>query len=204
MKKKTKDRILETALQLFNTDGLSQVTLRTIANEMGISQGNLNYHFRKREDIIEALYHQLVANINESMNKVENAKNPIELMYDISATTMKNFYDYRFFLLDFVQIMRENETIRQHYAELTKLREQQFSEIFQLLITHGLIREEQLPNEYYHLYKRLQIIGDFWISSASIESLSLNQETIEKYTKIMNEAIYPYLTDAGKKMYQLP
>ena len=54
--KDTKEIIINTALKLFNTEGLSKVTLRTIANKMGISQGNLNYHFKKRDDIIEALY----------------------------------------------------------------------------------------------------------------------------------------------------
>ena len=73
--KNTKDRILDTSLELFNSLGLSKVTLRTIANKMGISQGNLNYHFKKREEIIETLYFQLVQNIDNSMLDIEKSKN---------------------------------------------------------------------------------------------------------------------------------
>ncbi len=56
----TKQKILIKSLELFNYNGISKTSLRTIADEVGISVGNLQYHFKKREDIIEALYFQLV------------------------------------------------------------------------------------------------------------------------------------------------
>ena len=56
----TKLKIIKQALHLFNNNGTSNVSLRAIAKETGISIGNLQYHFKKREDIIEALYFQLV------------------------------------------------------------------------------------------------------------------------------------------------
>lgn len=56
----TKQKILIKSLELFNSKGVSKTSLRTIADEVEISVGNLQYHFKKREDIIEALYFQLV------------------------------------------------------------------------------------------------------------------------------------------------
>ena len=41
----TKHKILKTALDLFNKEGLDQVSVRRIAVEMNISDGNLRYHF---------------------------------------------------------------------------------------------------------------------------------------------------------------
>jgi len=137
--KNIKEIILNTSLELFNSQGLSKVTLRTIAKKIGISQGNLNYHFKKREDIIEALYFQLVNNIDKSMLGLQQSKDVLQLMVDISQTIMSNFYEYRFFLLDFVQIMRENKKIKTHYAELTTQRELQFSMLFNLLIENKII-----------------------------------------------------------------
>ncbi len=199
--KSTKEKILETSLILFNTHGLSKVTLRRIAKKMGISQGNLNYHFKKRDDIIEALYFQLVRNIDSSMLNLQQSKDAMQLMVDISQTIMFNFYEYRFFLLDFVQIMRENKKIKIHYAELTIQREQQFSILFNLLIENDLMRKEILPNEYNFLYKRIQILGDFWISDAEIASSKITKKTISKYSKILTQAIFPYLTVKGQEKY---
>ncbi len=198
--KNTKERILKTSLELFNQYGLSKVTLRTIAKNMGISQGNLNYHFKRRDDIIEALYFQLVKNIDESMSHSQQSNDVLQLLFNISQTIMMNFYEYRFFLLDFVQIMRENKKVRTHYTDLTKQREQQFSMLFNMLIENNLMRKEILPNEYKNLYKRFQILGDFWISDAEINT-KITGKTILKYSEILIQAIYPYLTEKGQKNY---
>jgi len=199
--KNTKERILETALDLFNTKGLSQVTLRTIAKKMGISQGNLNYHFKKRDEIIEGLYFQLVHNIDDSMSSIQQHSNTLQLLADISQTIMLNFYAYRFLLLDFVQIMRENKTIRNHYTKLTIQREQQFELLFNLLIENDLMRKEVLPNEYIFLYKRFQIIGNFWISDAEIFNSKITKKIISTYSEILIQSIFPYLTLKGQKIY---
>lgn len=199
--KKTREIILDTSLELFNSLGLSKVTLRTIANKMEISQGNLNYHFKKREDIIETLYFQLVQNVDSSMSSMKEPKNPFQLLVSISQTIMSNFFEYRFFLLDFVQIMRENKKIRKHYSELTIQREEQFSMLFNLLIKEGLMRKEILPNEYKNLYKRFQILGDFWISDAEILNSNITKKTILTYSVILTQAIFPYLTLKGQKEY---
>jgi len=199
--KNTKDKILTTALELFNTQGLSKVTLRSIAKEMGISQGNLNYHFKKREDIIETLYFQLVSNIDSSMENIEKSTNVLQLLFNISETIMTNFYDYRFFLLDFVQIIRENKNIKTHYSKLTLQREQQFLALFDLLVKTDIMRKEILPNEYQNLYKRFQILGDFWISDAENSHSKISKKTILAYSVILTQNIFPYLTPKGKKAY---
>jgi len=199
--KKTKELILDTALQLFNNQGLSNVKLRTIAIEMGISQGNLNYHYKKREDIIEALYFQLVKNIDESFKLKKESKSVLHALFHISDTIMTNFYNHRFIFLDFVQIMRENKKIRTHYLKLTKQREHQFMQLFDLLIKDGFLRNPILENEYINLYKRTQIMSDFWISSAVINSKSISKKSISNYSELINQNIFPYLTKKGKAVY---
>ena len=201
--KNTKEIILNTALSLFNSQGLAKVKLRTIANKMSISQGNLNYHFKKREDVIEALYFRLVKNINEHMSETQESENILEVLFTMSSAVMLNLYTYRFFLLDFVQIMRENNKIKVHFQELQALRERQFMTFFEILINSGLMRKEILPNEYKNLYYRLQILGDFWISAAETSKKPLTKKSISKYEEIINQTIFPYLTRKGEREYHL-
>ena len=143
MKIKTKDRILQTALHLFNTKGLAKVTLRTIAQEMGISQGNLNYHFKKREELIEGLYYQLVERFDQLFELAETAEFQLSYLLPITQQTMELLYAYRFLMLDFVQVMRAHPEVRQHFQELGQRRTQQFRMALMVLEGQGMIRAEQ-------------------------------------------------------------
>ncbi len=199
--KNTKEKILITALDLFNVKGLSQVTLRTIAKKMGISQGNLNYHFKKRDEIIENLYFDLVDSIDFRLSEFQDEEVSLNLLLKLSTEILGEFYKYRFFLLDFVQIMRENNAIKSHYLELSKHREKQFIGLFNALIEQEILRPGILPNEYVFLYRRFQILGDFWISSAQVTYQKISKKIILEYSEIINQSIYPYLTEKGKVVY---
>src|SRR5271156_3126584 len=56
--KTTRDRILETCRELFNERGPSEVTTAEIAQAVGISEGNLHYHFRRKPEIVLALFQE--------------------------------------------------------------------------------------------------------------------------------------------------
>ena len=108
----TKQKILIKSLELFNSNGVSKTSLRIIAEEAGVSVGNLQYHFKKREDIIEALYFQLV----EKMDAIFFMPNDdlLKLFLNISKEIITILYEYSFFFLDFVTIIRKNQKIKDH------------------------------------------------------------------------------------------
>jgi len=70
VKLKTRDRILEKALVLFNEKGTAAVTTNHIASAMGISPGNLYYHFRNREEIIQDIFNVMEAESREGFEPI--------------------------------------------------------------------------------------------------------------------------------------
>jgi len=198
----TKKKILISSRELLNKKGLSAVSQRTIAEYLKISPGNLTYHFKKRSDIIEALYFELVAKMDEAIANISVSENLLEGLYAMTKIMMKQFYEYRFLFLDFIQIMRENQSIKEHYMGLLALREQQFTMLFQMLVEQELMHEESLANEHSFLLKRMTIVGDFWLASAAFTREKINKDDIYIYLEMSCLAIYPYLTATGKEQYR--
>ena len=62
---KTADKILLISLDLFNSQGERHITSVDIANELDISPGNLYYHYKGKDEIINALVDKYVSKINE-------------------------------------------------------------------------------------------------------------------------------------------
>ena len=50
---KTKDKIKIKATELFNNKGFKNVTLREVAKALGISYGNVTYHFKTKKEVIK-------------------------------------------------------------------------------------------------------------------------------------------------------
>ncbi len=195
----TKQKVLQQSLTLFNERGVSNVSLRAVADAAAISIGNLQYHFKKRDEIIEALYFQIVKKIDAIVAVPSDDLMPSILT--ISTRMMTVFFEYRFFFLDFPTIVRGNRKIKLNYAELSTRREMEFMKITALLIDKGYFRKEQLENEYQSLYRRTEVITNFWFSSILIQSNSLTKAAIEEYARLISQSIYPYLTEKAKHQF---
>ena len=57
----TKNKILLKAVELFNESGTASVSMNALAESLGISAGNLQYHYRSKEDVIRAIYEVMIA-----------------------------------------------------------------------------------------------------------------------------------------------
>lgn len=197
---KTKERILATALELFNSEGLKEVTLRRIAGEMGISQGNLSYHYKAKADIVSALYFQLVDRMDIEMEKITQEQPILSFLYQSSLVSMQTLFEYRFITKDLYAVLGADKQLKEHYLGLQGTRRKQFSFLFQNMISTGLLRGEEFEGEYDRLYQRMNILGDNWINAAIL--LDDKQASgVEFYHQLLFEVIYPYLTEKGKAEY---
>lgn len=115
---KTKNRILHTALELFNEKGLNEVTLRGIALSTGMSQGNLNYHFRTKSEIVSALYYNLVEEMDEALKKITQNQPVFSLMFESSLVSMNILFKYKFIAQDLSSVLGSNSELKTHYLAI--------------------------------------------------------------------------------------
>jgi AcrR family transcriptional regulator len=72
MARDTRHRILVASLLLFNEHGVPRTTINDIADEIDISPGNLHYHFRRKEEIVDALTAEFQADARKVLHPPES------------------------------------------------------------------------------------------------------------------------------------
>jgi len=106
---KTKERILQLSLQLFNERGERSVTTNHIAAELGMSPGNLYYHFRNKNEIIKELMeqyqHQTLEMLALPEDRALDANDKIHYFQVLSS----QLWAYRFLHRDVYHLVENNE-----------------------------------------------------------------------------------------------
>ncbi|MBY6107432.1 TetR/AcrR family transcriptional regulator [Ferrimonas balearica] len=67
----TRERILDASLTLFNEQGTAAISALSIATALGISPGNLYYHFRGKEEILAALLSECDLALNRLYRRMD-------------------------------------------------------------------------------------------------------------------------------------
>lgn len=97
---KTRDRILEYALALFNQEGEPNVTTLEIATELGISPGNLYYHFHGKEPLVMALLERFQAETEPLLDPPDGARLDVEEYWLFLHLIVERVARYRFLFQD--------------------------------------------------------------------------------------------------------
>ena len=97
---KTRDRILECALQLFNQQGEPNVSTLEIANELDISPGNLYYHFHGKEPLILGLFERFQADLAPLLDPPPEVQLDVEDYWLFLHLIVEKLAHYRFLFQD--------------------------------------------------------------------------------------------------------
>ncbi|HEY1013662.1 MAG TPA: TetR family transcriptional regulator, partial [Herpetosiphonaceae bacterium] len=116
---KTKTKIAEAALALFNEQGTAAVSTNHIAEAAGISPGNLYYHFRSKDEIIRALFDQLSA----SWDAAFALDGGMPGLADLERMVRANFevmWRFRFFYRELIVLLRRDQGLRENFAAIRR------------------------------------------------------------------------------------
>lgn len=73
---KTREAILDAAVQGFSVQGVSRTTLADIAEKAGVTRGAIYWHFKNKEDLLGALWEQLLLPFEPIRQVIENPDEP--------------------------------------------------------------------------------------------------------------------------------
>ncbi len=116
----TKDKIIQASIELFNQHGERSITTNHIASHLGISPGNLYYHFKNKEDIIRhifGLYRDHLYSRFKPISANDNALFQLEGYLDALFELMWN---YHFFYDNLTDILARDELLKKDYIAFQK------------------------------------------------------------------------------------
>lgn len=197
----TKEKILAKGLELYNEHGISIISSRRISEELGISYGNLTYHFPKKDDIILALYLDMQQELDELFSKIRQDILQLDFMLRNLRVLLEVFDKYKFLFLGFARLNRKYEEIRTHAIIQNKRRSQLLKDIAAFLIEKGLLKEEKRPGHYDMIIHGLLVIFNSWIADAEFFYQGPEEQKVDYYLEMFYSMIRPSLTKDGQKAF---
>lgn len=194
---KTKDKILIAATEQYNLSGVQGVTSRHIAAEMGISHGNLDYHYKTKEDIILAIYEKMRSEMSEYFISRNPEYSSIEHVHLLLIQLEEFQYRYRFINLDVLDISRAYPKITSLIQKTSEYRKLQMDGLFKEFLKHQymLTIEPEIYDTIQHL---IRITITFWLSQREVLATRKFSEK-GAMVKSIWAVICPYLTEKGKE-----
>ncbi|WP_417762480.1 TetR/AcrR family transcriptional regulator [Shewanella sp.] len=172
---KTRDRIIQASLQLFNEHGERSTTTNHIAAHLGISPGNLYYHFRNKEDIILSIFQQYEQHLESAFVPYHDEPLNIELLIKYFDAIFYALWQFRFIYTNLADILSRDEALKARYLHVQNRLQNHVSALLTQLCNDGFLQIE--PANIPPLADTVKMLVSFWIS------YQLTQSTMKSITK---------------------
>ncbi|MCY1333683.1 Bacterial transcriptional repressor [compost metagenome] len=136
---KTRDRIVQASLELFNGQGERNVTTNHIAAHLGISPGNLYYHFRNKQAIIAELFAAYVARVDDILRVPEGRAMAIEDKTFYLEALLAAMWDYRFLHRDLEHLLETDAELAAGYRQFAQRCLSHATAIYQGFVEAGIL-----------------------------------------------------------------
>ena len=117
--RRTAERILETTLALFNRFGEPNVSTTLISGELGISPGNLYYHYPAKDELINALFERHEKALNELLQAAEDVAN-VEDAWFFLHSLFELIWEYRFLYRDLNDLLSKNRFLETRFQTVVR------------------------------------------------------------------------------------
>ena len=199
---KTYDRIIQASLELFNEHGERAITTNHIAAHLGISPGNLYYHFRNKEEIIYQIFLQYRSFMQTRLSVPGNVQIEASDMLKYLDTAFHGMWKFRFMFYDLPGLLARNEKLAEAYQKFVR------EEIIEILTR--LFREfaklsfiQANDDEIDTLVVNCWIIVKFWFAFQQTANPKdpITEETSKRGVRQVLALLRPYVTETYKPLF---
>ena len=185
-----KEDILEAARELFNERGTQSSTTNHIAKAMGISPGNLHYHYKNREEIVRLLYIKMRKEATPSVGKLPKS---IATLHEYEKLVIEIRWKYRFFFKEMLSLFARDSELEDLYIKDNMAHRRRIRQVM-----HNLIVNEELnitdEEDIDFLVDSVSFSWQFYSSFLHTIGQEINANSVQNVLKYTAAAMKPYLT----------
>lgn len=163
---RTRSRVLAEALLLFNERGERNVTTGAIAESLGISPGNLYYHFRNKDEIVAGLMRRFEERMDLEPAVAPDAPGAIEDLWLYLHLTLEAIWEYRFLYRALDDLAARDRELR---ARFNRIAERKFRAV--VAVCEALVRARAMkatPEEIRTLAWNVLVVATYWLNFRSL------------------------------------
>ena len=191
----TREKIIKEAKKYFNQHGYAAITLFELSQKLGMSRGNLTYHFKDKEALLEAIANEMWAKIEAERSKsrqfpsFENLHNEVQLYYKIQKA-------YAFIFLD--PHLLNHPLIKKQFREITQQTINDNKAAIAFSVKMGNMKPETIPGTYHNIAFISWMLTFYWLSQQIIRG----EKTNEDGEKMIWSILIPHFTKKGEESFK--
>jgi AcrR family transcriptional regulator len=160
--RRTRQRILDLALRMFNEVGEPNVTTSAIADELNISPGNLYYHFRNKDDILNALLEDFEREIDHVLEAAQERDPTVEDAWLVLHRLFETIWKHRFIYRDLNDLLSRSRRLETHFKRLLGRKTKTARALCSGLAHRGVLAASE--REIETLATNMVVVATYWLS----------------------------------------
>lgn len=195
----TRQRILQSAISLFNEMGLVNVRLQHICDDTIISLGNITYHYKTKDDIIKAIWQE----VQQAQVVLLAEFRTLPLFEDIDRYLAASFtlqQQYMFFYKDTLEVVRAYPAVGEAHRQHIQWQARQIGMMFQFNQARGVFAPA-LYEDFYHFWASHWLWAmENWMHRRCV--MNESTDDFEVFSHELWGLLAPVFTQQGHREYE--
>lgn len=167
------------SLALFNLHGEGNVTTGHIADELNISPGNLYYHFRNKEEIIQHLFADFEKLIDIAPGEIAHIGHAMEDLWLYLHMMFERIWEYRFLYRNLDDLLARDAKLRSHFNIILTHKREAVRSMCDSLARAQAMRATAA--EIAALAENILVVATYWLNYENLKQRSGIKDDPEKH-----------------------
>lgn len=200
--RRTRERIVETSLRLFNAHGEPNVTTTVVADELGISPGNLYYHFANKDEIVNEIFAAFEREIRATLAAPTQRAPTVEDAWLFLHLFFELVWKYRFLFRDLNDLLSRNRLVETHMKEIVAHSVRTAAQLCSGMAAAGEMRAT--PGEIEALSANMVAVAIYWLSFEFVREprRAHDATTLARGAYHVMAMVAPFLTGDSRRLFE--